>query len=114
MKTFFWNIRGVNKEVAREKLREYFRQLRFEVLVLAEPMVVPWTNTVMKLGLVEFFDDIVHNGEGSRKANLWLTYKRGLSVDLIATNRQYLSVVIDNTIVTAVHAYSVPSMRKPL
>lgn len=41
------------------------------MLVLAEPMVMPGNDLVMKLGLKDFSDEIIHNGDSNVKPNFW-------------------------------------------
>lgn len=76
MKICYWNVRGILKELEVERIRELKRILRFEILIQGEPMVQPKGDSVMKLGLNDFSDEVVHNGEGLCKANIWILYSR--------------------------------------
>lgn len=114
MKIFCWNVRGVNKQIAREKIREFYNKLKFDILILVEPKIAPKNLTVMKLGLRDFANDIIHNGEGGAIANIWLISKRGLLVDRIAYSRQYISILVNICMITAVHGKGTCSLRREL
>lgn len=76
MKIFFWNVRGVKKDVERHKIRQYYLKFGFDVWVIVEPKIASRQNIVMKLGLGDFEDQITHNGDSEVKANIWIIRKR--------------------------------------
>lgn len=114
MKILFWNIRGVRKQIAREKFLELYRNFKYHILLLAELMVRPRGDTVLKLGLTDFGDDIIHNGNEVHRANLWVVSRRGLQIDTISSSTQHITVVVNGDVVSVVHAKSVFALRRPL
>lgn len=42
---------GVRKQIAVERIKEFYKKLEFDVLVLVEPKVAPRKNVVKKLGV---------------------------------------------------------------
>lgn len=104
----------MRRQNAGDRIRDLYSQLRFEVLILAEPMILPRQDTVMRLGLIDFMDVILHNGDGSYKPSIWIIYRRGLQVDLISACRQQVTVLVNSCLVSAIHMRSVASMRRPL
>lgn len=78
--------------------------MRFYVLLLAEPKIIPKQDTIMKMSVRDFADQIIHNGESVNKANIWIIMIRGTVVNFVACDRQHVTVLINNYLVTAVHA----------
>lgn len=111
MKILFWNVR---EEVAGEKIREFYHNLQFHIPLLAEPKVKPRDNMVSKLGLKDLDNVIIHNGSANILANLWVIYRRGMSVTLISSSRQQVMVLTHLGLITVVHAYSVYSLHRSL
>lgn len=62
MKIIFWNVRGIWRQFAKDKMKELVQKWRIHVLILAEPKVAIRSNSVMKLDFSDYEDDIVHNG----------------------------------------------------
>lgn len=112
MRLLFWNVRGMGKVIVSEKNKEFDSNLRFDVLLLAEPKIVPKRAIVMRIGLRDFSDEIIHNGDGINKANIWVIYKKGLIVDVIASCRQQITVLVNNEMITVVHARSISRVRR--
>lgn len=67
----------MRRQNARDRIRDLYTQLRFKILILVEPMIMPKKDTVIRLGLTDFMDAILYNGDDSYKPNNWVIYRRG-------------------------------------
>lgn len=88
--------------------------MRFDNLIIIEPNITPKKDTVMKMGMKDFENKIVHNREGSFKPTIWIITKRGSKVDKLTFIRQYVSVLFNYSLVIIVHGLSMNSLRREL
>lgn len=114
MKVFFWNVRGLGRTIARDRIREFYSKLEFEILIVVEPLIKPRKNVVKEMGLIEFSSSILHNGEEGRKANIWVIHRNEIKVDVVSVSRQQITFLADNVLISVVHAKSVYGLRREL
>lgn len=67
-------------------------------------MDTPRSDTIMRLGLVNYNTKIINKGDGIRLENIWAIYKLGLLVDLVYSSRQHVTIIVNGTLMTFVHS----------
>ncbi|KAL5701188.1 hypothetical protein ACHQM5_026552 [Ranunculus cassubicifolius] len=114
MRTLFRNVRCVKKEKALSKLHELVVEYRFDIIGIAEPMVVPRANTTLVMGLQGYSSNIIHNGANGVLGNLWVLFKPELQPKVISISKQQISVEVEGNLISFIHASSVTQTRRHL
>lgn len=104
----------MGRTIARDRIRDFYRELEFEILILAEPLIKPRKDLIKKIGLTDFAGDIIHNGENGRKENIWVLHRKEIKVDAVSVCRQQITLLANSVLILAVHAKSVYGLRRQL
>ncbi|KAF9598159.1 hypothetical protein IFM89_025716 [Coptis chinensis] len=97
-----------------ERIRSMVKKFQFDVICLAEPLVKPKTDSILKMGLPDYDECFFHNDEVDRTGNLWILYKRGLQINLVHASRQQITIEVEGVVMPFVHAHSLMLHRRQL
>ncbi|KAL5715084.1 hypothetical protein ACHQM5_016962 [Ranunculus cassubicifolius] len=114
MRILYWNIRGIRKEVALNRLKELVRDYNFDIVGISEPKVKPRSDSVIRMGLDQYDCQVIHNGDGKFLPNLWVLAKKGLNLSLVKAIKQQITISFDQVMVSFVHASSQYNFRRQL
>ncbi|XP_026433629.1 uncharacterized protein LOC113331059 [Papaver somniferum] len=114
MRVLFWNINGVARDAAQDKLKELIREFKPERFCLAEPKVhcsVAFGNILQREG---FSPHVIHNASSSSIANVWVCYSNTISPSIVNVNKQAITLEVDRVHVSFVHASYIQVTRRRL
>ncbi|OVA06545.1 Ribonuclease H domain [Macleaya cordata] len=86
-----------------------------DLIWISEPMIHFSNSFCTRLRLRMMSTDAIHNSTNTRKGNIWLLWKDSLPRPVvISSSTQAISVEVDNSIVTGVHAHVLTINRRDL
>ncbi|KAF9609803.1 hypothetical protein IFM89_018600 [Coptis chinensis] len=77
-----------------------------DIIGLAEPLILPPNSTPLVFTGLGYNTMFLHNNTVDRIGNIWVMWKDGLAVNLVNLSHQQITVQINQTLITFVHASS--------
>ncbi|XP_026410484.1 uncharacterized protein LOC113305684 [Papaver somniferum] len=115
MKIAFWNIRGIRRAMAKDKLRSLVHNFNPSLVILAEPKVQYSEDFCRKLRLKGMHYEAIHNSTNSRKGNLWILWSSSIQkYSIISITDQAITVEVGSALITVIHANSLTVHRREL
>ncbi|XP_026420074.1 uncharacterized protein LOC113316056 [Papaver somniferum] len=114
MRVLFWNINGVARDVAQDKLKELIRDFKPDLFCLTEPKVhcsAAFGNGILREG---FSPHVIHNVSSSSVANLWVCYSNTISPSIVNVIKQAITIEVDGVHVSFIHARYIQVTRRRL
>ncbi|XP_026383920.1 uncharacterized protein LOC113279438 [Papaver somniferum] len=113
MKVIFWNLRGLKRQKAKDKLYNLVNSNNPSLVWVTEPKI-KFKKNISKLPGMNY--KIIHNASDDKNiANIWLFWNCTISPpSVIASSRQCITVEIGRVLVTGVHANSYTVNRREL
>ncbi|KAF5176879.1 hypothetical protein FRX31_033535 [Thalictrum thalictroides] len=115
MKCISWNIRGIAKEDAQNRMRKLVRNYNPDYLGILEPMIFPKDipyGCLQSLGLSQ---TILHNDRGDKKPNIWILYKNNCLVpQILSMSNQHITVEVNGVFLSVVHGHTYYVRRREL
>ncbi|XP_026420116.1 uncharacterized protein LOC113316107 [Papaver somniferum] len=114
MRVLFWNINGVARDVAQDKLKELIRDFKPDIFGIAEPKVPCYTG--FRYGLLRegYSSHVINNASSSSIANIWVCYSNTLNLSIVNVSKQAITVEVDGVHVCFVHASYIQVTRRSL
>ncbi|XP_026443515.1 uncharacterized protein LOC113343595 [Papaver somniferum] len=114
MRVLFWNINGVARDVAQDKLKELIRDFKPDVFGIAEPKVP--CSAGFRYGLLRegYSSHVINNASSSGIANIWVCYSNTLNISIVNVSKQGITVEVDGVHVSFVHASYIQVTRRSL
>ncbi|XP_026433532.1 uncharacterized protein LOC113330952 [Papaver somniferum] len=115
MRVLYWNINGVAKVEAGQKLRELVHDLKPEILCVAEPKIKFSDKVICKLNLTGFMRKAVHNSSMHNIGNLWILWSANIEEPVVVNmTRQAITVRTEGVLISFVHASYIQVFRRRL
>ncbi|XP_026397131.1 uncharacterized protein LOC113291859 [Papaver somniferum] len=115
MRVFYWNARGLDKDGAKDKLKELYHLHNHDIICIAEPLVRCTTRFVRSLRLIDFCEDVITNEGGGEKGNIWVLWRSSLSrPSVCSSSKQAITFEVDGRFILVVHASFDQVVRKTL
>ncbi|XP_026433404.1 uncharacterized protein LOC113330807 [Papaver somniferum] len=114
MRVLFWNINGVARDVAQDKLKELIRDFNPDLFCLVEPKVhcsAAFSNGLLREG---FSSHVIHNASSSSVANIWVCYLNTISPSIVNVIKHAITIEVDGVHVSFVHASYIKVTRRRL
>ncbi|XP_026399701.1 uncharacterized protein LOC113295584 [Papaver somniferum] len=104
MRVLFWNINGVARDVAQDKLKELIREFKPNIFGIAEPKVP--CSAGFRYGLLRegYSSHVINNASSSSIANIWVCYSNTLNISIVNVSKKAITVEVDGVHVSFVHA----------
>ncbi|XP_026378724.1 uncharacterized protein LOC113273178 [Papaver somniferum] len=110
MKVLYWNIRGLRRAKARDKLRNIVKKNCPSLVILAEPKIWATSEFIKKLRLPGMHFQLIDNYYEENKGNIWILW----SASIISNTRQEITVEVGDALITRVHAATLSVNRREL
>ncbi|XP_026396235.1 uncharacterized protein LOC113290860 [Papaver somniferum] len=108
-----WNIRGLRRTKATDKIRSLVYTFGPSLFWLAEPKISVRKDTIKKLRLSRMKHLVIHNSYESDKRNIWLLWSSSISDPILISNtKQEITVEIGGSLITGVNAASLAVDRR--
>ncbi|XP_026433635.1 uncharacterized protein LOC113331064 [Papaver somniferum] len=115
MRVLYWNINGVAKVEAGQKLRELVHDLKPEILCVAEPKIKFSDKVICKLNLTGFMRKAVHNSFMHNIGNLWILWSANIEDPVVVNmTRQAITIRTEGVLISFVHASYIQVFRRRL
>ncbi|XP_026442693.1 uncharacterized protein LOC113342339 [Papaver somniferum] len=115
MHVLYWNINGVAKVEAGQKLRELVHDLKPEILCVAEPKIKFSDKVICKLNLTGFMRKVVHYSSMHNIGNLWILWSANIEEpEVVNMTRQAITVRTEGVLISFVHASYIQVFRRRL
>ncbi|XP_026429281.1 uncharacterized protein LOC113325274 [Papaver somniferum] len=115
MKVLYWNIRGLKRIQAKDKLRNLVKSFSPSLLWVAEPKIKVSSSAIKSLNLPGMSKMIIHNSSHTTKGNIWLFWNSSLSKPVVvSSSSQAITVKVGDVMVTGIHAACITVDRRDL
>ncbi|XP_026396268.1 uncharacterized protein LOC113290895 [Papaver somniferum] len=112
MVVVFWNLRGLKRQKAKDKLYSLVKTNNPSLVWVVEPKI-----KVQKSGmkLPGMHHKIIHNSKDNNKGNIWLFWNCSIQAPIvIQSSSQCITVEVGGVLVTGIHANSYTVNRRDL
>ncbi|XP_026384155.1 uncharacterized protein LOC113279699 [Papaver somniferum] len=107
MKIIYWNIIGLRRTKAADKIRSLVNSFGPSLFWLAEPKISVRKDIIKKLRLSGMKHLVIHNSSESGKGNIWLLWSSSISDPILISNtKQEITVEVGGSLITGVHVAS--------
>ncbi|XP_026398917.1 uncharacterized protein LOC113294756 [Papaver somniferum] len=115
MKIVFWNIRGLKRLNAKDKLKSLVHSSCPSVVFVAEPKVRATSDFCKKLNLPNMHHKVIHNSTNTKKGNIWMSWNVNISAPkFFSITAQSITVEVGGCLVTGIHAACLTVDRREL
>ncbi|XP_026378634.1 uncharacterized protein LOC113273080 [Papaver somniferum] len=105
MRVLFWNINGVAREAARDKLKELIKDFKPDIFCIAEPKVYCSDKFVQGLHISGYMRNVIHNSVGRLKGNIWIFWSEEMVMpNVINSSKQAVTIEVDGVMISFIHA----------
>ncbi|XP_026448425.1 uncharacterized protein LOC113348777 [Papaver somniferum] len=114
MRVLFWNINGVARVVAQDKLKELIREFKPDIFGIVEPKVP--CSAGFRYGLLRegYSSHVINNASSSSIANIWVCYSNTLNLSIVNVSKKAITIEVDGVHVSFVHAIYIQVTRRSL
>ncbi|XP_026420106.1 uncharacterized protein LOC113316093 [Papaver somniferum] len=115
MRVLFWNINGVAREAARDKLKELIKEFKPDIFCIAEPKVYCSDNFLQGLHISGYMRNVIHNSVGRLKGNIWIFWSEEMVMpNIINSSKQAVTIEVDGVMISFIHASCIQVTRRNL
>ncbi|XP_026458909.1 uncharacterized protein LOC113359504 [Papaver somniferum] len=115
MKVVFWNLIGLRRIKARDKLRSLVKSFNPSLVILAKPKVHYSSDFCKKLKLAGMHYKAIHNSSNGDKGNIWIMWCSSIQKPkVIHSSEQSIIVEVGDSLITGMHAASLTVQRRSL
>ncbi|XP_026400458.1 uncharacterized protein LOC113296366 [Papaver somniferum] len=115
MRVLYWNINGIARDAAKNKLRELILDFKPDIFCLAEPKVHCTLRFLHKLYVAGYKKEVIHNVVDSSKGNIWIFWSIDIATPVVMnTSRQAITIATEGVLVSFVHASCFQVTRRSL
>ncbi|KAF9605482.1 hypothetical protein IFM89_017501 [Coptis chinensis] len=117
MRCIYWNIRGISNDKSQNCLSKLINKWEPDIVGIAELMIYPNDlpiNFLQSLGMSSALYSNP-NSDPNRVPNLWIIWKDSVSTPtMIHFSYHHITVMVDNVLITIVHAHCLYVQRRHL